>query len=54
MKRLFALLALMFLLVLLPTLVSSDASPLAATASSNPLTFVEAVFDTGLRALVTS
>jgi 6-phosphogluconolactonase (cycloisomerase 2 family) len=48
MKRLFTLLAPMFLLALLPTLVSGDTPSLAAMASSNPLAFVEAVYDAGL------
>lgn len=44
----FALPALILILALFPTLVSRGAPSILTAASSNPLNFVQAVFDTGL------
>jgi len=46
--RFFALPILMLILALFPILVSGDAPSILAAASSGPLTFVQAAFDTGL------
>lgn len=46
--RFFALPTLILILALFPTLVSGDAPSIQTAASSSPLTFVQAVFDTGL------